>query len=140
MAIIGRPFKPGNRGGPGRPKMDKELKKLKTKTRSDVEAIVLKLYGKNEEELKEVIDDKKTTFWFRHIARIILKGVAKGDHASFTVLSDYVFGKRAEKLEVTSVNQNINSALEISEMVKNPEILQDLILIEDKFKKIRDSE
>lgn len=93
-------FKKGNKGGPGRPRLDPDLKDLRLRSRSDVEKTILKLYNYSELKLEEMLNSKEFNLWEKHIARIILKGIAKGDHASLTVLSDYIFGKRPERLEM----------------------------------------
>lgn len=45
-----------------------------------------------------------------------------------------------DKQEIISINQNVNSEVNIKEMVKNPELLKDLIQIENRFRKIRDGQ
>lgn len=128
-------FKLGNPGNPkGRPKLDPELKALRTRTREDVEKIILTLYDKNESALNKILANADTSFWEKHVARIILRGVAKGELAPFLALSDYIFGKQIEKVQVTSINQNIQTNVTISEMIKNPALVEDLIQLEAKFR------
>lgn len=98
MAIKGGPgpntkFKPGISGNPkGKPKMDPELKAMRQRSRGDVEKTILKLYNFTERQLNEMLGGPELNLWEKHIARIILRGIAKGEPASFQMLSDYIFG------------------------------------------------
>lgn len=63
---------------------------------------MLRLYNLTEGELEKIIGNRETIFWERHIARIILKGVAKGDHISLGFLSDYIFGAMPKEYKVNA--------------------------------------
>lgn len=80
--------------------MPPELKELRTKSREQVEKIVLQLYNKTEKEIEAIVRNPDSSNWERHVARMILKGIAKGDHISFMVLSDYIFGAAPKKYEI----------------------------------------
>lgn len=129
-------FKKGQSGNPkGRTPMDPELKALRIRRREDVEKIILKFYNLKKHQLEKIMkDEENTTFWERHIARIILKGVFKGEYQSFSFLSDYIFGKRPETIQVSSISRNIQTDMSISELVKNPEIIEELIQLETKLR------
>ncbi len=131
-------FKKGQSGNlKGRPKMDPELRAMRQRSRPEVEKTILKLYNFSEKQLEEMLKGSTLNLWEKHIARIILKGIAKGDHASFTVLSDYIFGKRAEAVHVTSIQQTFNTDISLSQLAQNPDIFDTLVILDAKLKELR---
>ena len=95
----------------GRPKMDPDLKAMKLRTRPEVEKAILKFYNYSEAQLNEVMKDPSLTLLEKHIARVILRGIGKGELVYLTALSDYVFGKQIEKvkMDMTSSDGSMNS-------------------------------
>ncbi len=93
----GKNFQPGVVTNPeGRPKIPEELKEVRRMTRSEVELRILELWQKPEPEIKAILDDPKTSLRDKMIMRVMLRAIAKGDHAGLGFIMDTTFGKKME--------------------------------------------
>ncbi len=96
---VGRPFQKGNPGGPGRPPMDPELKKIQKVTRTEAELLLSKFMQMDIDELEAVLRDKKRKCVEHMIGRIVLMGIKNGDHARLDFMLNRLIGKVKENIE-----------------------------------------
>lgn len=114
--------------------MDPELKAMRQRSRSDMEAVILKLLNFTEPQLDALLKMPELNLSEKFIARFILRGIAKGDQAAFMQISDYVFGKRPDVVHMTSITQTITTEIPLSQMAKNPEVFDTLMILDAKLK------
>lgn len=134
---IGTPFKLGNPGGPGRPKLPEEIKEARKFTAHEVEILFTRFIQMTREELAAVKTNPESTLLELIMHSIFTHGINKGDQVRLEFVLNRIIGKAPDKISVTSFSQTVNTNVQFSEMVKNPEILEDLIKIETKLKSIR---
>lgn len=98
----GRDFVPGDPriNREGRPKLPEELKEIRRMTRGEVELRILELWDKPEPEIKTILDDPKTSLRDKMIMRVMLRAIAKGDHAGLGFIMDTTFGKQTQKIDM----------------------------------------
>lgn len=89
-------------------------------------------------QLSKIKNDPESTMLQLFVVSVITHGVNKGDNVRLNFLLEQMLGKIADKVNVMAVGHVVHSALPFSDMVKNPEILEDLIKIETKFRQLRD--
>jgi len=76
----------------------------------DIAIIIKQLFDKTEDELKDMLTDKKQPFLMRMFIRSLFEDLKKGDISNLNKLMDRSLGKVTDKIEHTgdlSVNINI---------------------------------
>lgn len=126
-------FKKGNKISRGRNPLPPEIKEFRKITREEVEKVLMDFWMLPKSRLKEIKNDPELPERDRCIINMVLNA-GDGLTGSFELFSNYLFGKSPEKIQVSSINQNINTDIQISNMVKQPELLEDLIKIENRLK------
>lgn len=98
-------FLPGESPNPaGGPKIPQELKELRVLNRVEVEQLINDYWMLPESVINQKFNHPDTPLRDKLVIRVILRGIAKGDFQALGFLSDFIFGKRTEKLEVTNKN------------------------------------
>lgn len=98
----GKPFKKGNQAGKGkgRPSMPKDLKEVKSLTKSHVEKVMNKFADMTKAEIEAVIRDPNTTMLEHMVGSIAIKAVKDGDQQRLNFLLDRTIGKVKEVKEI----------------------------------------
>lgn len=93
-------FKPGNPGGPGRPPLPPEVKEARKLTRNELEKAMSDMILMTPEQLQKVMKDPESIMLHHIIASIIKHGISKGDHARVNWLTEQLFGKLKDNINV----------------------------------------
>ena len=97
-------FKVGNGGGPGRPKLDPELKQYKTLPKDAYKHAIGRFMYMSVEELQDFIQNirtNKASVFESYMALVIAEGLKKKDHGVFEWLAQRSVGKVTEQIDVT---------------------------------------
>lgn len=93
-------FKPGQSGNPkGRPKLPSDVLESRKQNTVSVARILNKFMNMNIEELKLLMNDKKTQNLELMIGRIIIEAIKTGDYTRLNFILDRSIGKVTEKVE-----------------------------------------
>lgn len=103
-------FKKGNKlaKGHGRPKMSEEQKALALSTRTELKALMSKYMTYDLEQVLEALDDPKLPLIDKGILRNLLKAGEHGDLERMDWMTNHIYGKQAEKVDIKQSNHNIN--------------------------------
>ena len=93
-------FKVGNPGGPGRPPLPKDLKAVKSLSKTRVEKIISKYGEMSLEDLQAAADDKSLPAIEHMVIAIALKAVDESDYKRTDFLLDRSVGKVKEIKEL----------------------------------------
>lgn len=116
----GKDFKPGWKGGPGRPPLPSEVKAYRRMTSAQVTEIFAKFTDLSVEELQKYVVNKNNpetlkNHWMEsYIASMIIKGLSTGDGANLSMLLDRMIGKPKMLIEATVIDESKKSRLEHS--------------------------
>lgn len=99
--IIGKPFKEGHTGGPGRPPASKAEKEMNKLTRSKFKAVVQKYLVLTKIELNEIIKDPTTPTLDVMVLSVMHHAIKQGDEKRLNWFLEQLFGKLKERKEVT---------------------------------------
>lgn len=107
----GRDFKPGNPGGPGRPKLDPEIKGMREMPKDVFKKTITFFMEMNLAQLEEYLKDIKDKPVFDvYIAATIAEGMKKKDHTIFEWLAQRSVGKVRDEID-HNVTNNIHQDL-----------------------------
>jgi len=94
-------FKPGQSGNPkGRPKLPEDVLESRKQNTVSVARILNKFMNMNIEELKLLMNDKKTQNLELMIGRIIIEAIKTGDYTRLNFILDRSIGKIVDKMEI----------------------------------------
>lgn len=93
-------FEKGNKGGPGRPELPKDLKEVRKLNQFELEFILNESLLMTPEQLKRVKDDPESTMLQLLVVSIITHGTNKGDQLRMGFLLDRLLGKMKENLHL----------------------------------------
>lgn len=93
-------FKNGNAGGPGRPRLDAEVKELRNLNQFEFHKILNDLGFKTKDELQAKINDPSTTALELAVASILAAAIKTGDPTRLSYITDRLVGKPKESLEI----------------------------------------
>ncbi len=96
----GRPFKPGNPGGPGRSPLPPELKAARKLNRSQVEITLSRIIQMNETEIEVLMLDPYATAMEKITARIVQEASKRGDHFRLDFLFNRLIGKVQDNIKL----------------------------------------
>ena len=99
--VVGRPFKKGKPGGPGRPPLAPELKGIPKLTKEQVEACIAKYQWMSLDELEVALKDPKRSMLEHMVMSIIHKAVKHGDQNRLEFLFNRTIGKVKDQVEVS---------------------------------------
>lgn len=97
-------FKPGNRGGPGRPRLDPELKEYQTLPKDAFKHAIGRFMNMSVDELQDFIVNiraNKSSVFESYMAIVIAEGLKRKDHGVFEWLAQRSVGKMTEQIDVT---------------------------------------
>lgn len=97
----GRDFKPGNPGGPGRPKLMPELKSIPHLKADECRRIIAKFSRMTLAEVQEFSERSDVPMIQLVVAKIYLKAAQDGDQSRLNFVFDRSIGKVQDKIEVT---------------------------------------
>lgn len=97
----GKPFKQGNPGGPGRPALPDDVKKLRALTKATFTQLLNEFVNKSEGELVQVVESQDAPTLQKIAAAIMLKTVETADPVRFEVLMNRMIGKVRDEAELT---------------------------------------
>ena len=86
-------FKKGNKGGPGRPKIPKDLQKAKKLSRTVVEVTLSKYLLLPADKLSETLKDTSLPILDQVVLRVCAQAIKEGDSARLNFLLDRIIGK-----------------------------------------------
>jgi hypothetical protein len=92
-------FKPGNKGGPGRPQMPDDVRQAKTLTQAALELALSKYLLMNLEELKKAKADPETPMIDLLIISVVMHGISRGDQNRVDFLMNRLVGKVKQQIE-----------------------------------------
>lgn len=125
----GKRFKPGNAGGPGRPPMPEDIRKIKVLTKSHVEKVMNLFAGMTEEQIEVHLKRPETTMLEHMVGQITLRAVRDGDTQRLNFLLDRTIGKVKEvteiQLPVPTIIERLNGdQIELGAKVIDAEVLE----------------
>jgi hypothetical protein len=91
----------GNPGGPGAPRITKELREARKLTKSEAEKILNELIYLSVGELKDKIKDDKASVLKTFIASILAQGIREGDQKRLDFVFDRTIGRVKENVELS---------------------------------------
>jgi len=113
----GRDFKPGYKGGPGRPRLPDDVKGFKRMTQTELETIFNKYINLPVSQLKEARSNPNMTGLEAMVLSIMLQAINKGDQLRMNALLDRLIGKVKERVEISNPYENL-SMEELTSLVK----------------------
>ena len=103
-------FKPGQSGNPdGGKKHDPIKKVLKNLTIETYREVIEAVLTGNLENLKEMIENPKTSVLQVGIAKAIVRAVKEGDYEIIERIAERIVGKIPDELNLHSTNKNFNA-------------------------------
>lgn len=122
----GRDFKPGQSGNPnGKPKMSPEFKALKCLTASEYNKLVSSAFTLKDNEIQSLLDDPNISSLHKAFAHAVLIGRMTGDLNRLNYITDRVFGKVKEKIEVKQVKPTVLEKRDGTQLVFTNEPVED---------------
>lgn len=100
-------FKPGNPGGPGQPKIDPEVKRIRKFTAQELEELITTLLALTDEERIAVLKDPKASTIKKCIASVLTKAGEQGNMSQLDMVLNRVIGKVKEKIEHEGLQPSI---------------------------------
>lgn len=110
-------FKKGNPGGPGRPRIPDELKRIKPMSNDAVKRKFTAYLELPFDELQKLADNDKIPALDKWTARLILLGAKDGDDKRLGFLLDRLIGKVTDKVEIETPKPFIYERLDGSKVV-----------------------
>lgn len=104
----GKKFVKGNPGGPGRPKLDPEVKELRTMNRQEVEKLVNDYWMLDEATIETKLKDRRLPARDKMVLRMIRTAVKNGSESSLGFITDFIFGAQPKQIRFTG---NMNTAV-----------------------------
>ena len=98
----GKPFKPGNTLGKGRPPIPPDLLYVQKLTPDHVQRVFAKFSHMNREELQAVLTSPDASMLEIMVGSVIAKAAKEGDQARFNFLLDRMVGKVKDVVEHSS--------------------------------------
>lgn len=135
-------FKKGhNRPGPGRPKIPVDVIEARKFSAHEVEILFTKFIQMTREQLSAVKNNPQATLLELTLHSIFTHAINHGDHVRLDFVLNRLIGKSREKIEMNleSKEGTMSPRSHISEMIKNPELVDDLIKLEQKFRSLSKS-
>lgn len=111
-------FKPGNPGGPGRPKDDVAVKTLKKYTAKVVSELLNEMLEKPMHELRSLLADDNTT----GLQRAIVKALIIEDWATIDKILDRCIGKVPQKVIGEGFENSNHTHLNLGDTSKIPQL------------------
>jgi hypothetical protein len=93
-------FKKGWKGGPGRPSISPELKKIPGITKEEVDKILAKFSRMSRDEIKAFMADPTATMMELMVGSVVLKAYQHGDQNRLGFIFDRTIGKVKEVKEI----------------------------------------
>lgn len=97
----GRPFQKGKPGGPGRPRMNPELKKIPGLSKEEVDKILAKFGRMSRAEIKDHMADPATPMLELMVGAVVMKAYQHGDQSRLNFILERTIGKVKDQVEVT---------------------------------------
>ena len=123
-------FKKGNPGGPGRPRLEPELKAVQPLKKDEVRKRLTAYLRMNVGELEKIVDDKKRPSLDVWIAQLALKGIRDGDYTRMNFIFDRIVGRVKDEVEHKMVKPTIierldGSTIEMRQVVATEETFEE---------------
>ncbi len=112
-------FKPGVSGNPnGRPPLNPIQRALKELTVETYRKVIEAVCTGNIDNLKEMVENPKTSALQVGVATAFMKALKAGDYATIERIAERIVGKIPDELNVTSknLNANLNTAIDKEKM------------------------
>ena len=112
--VIGRPFPKGVSGNPaGKPKMAKDLQKIRVLNQSMFTELVNKYLGMTKEQILDAVKAPETPALELMIAQVMSKAIVNGDQVRLNFLLDRIVGKVPDRVQQTvTFKDSVDSLLE----------------------------
>jgi hypothetical protein len=111
----GRDWLPGERGGPGRPPVDKKIRELKKINREFVEQSFSRFFSMDQPQIEAMLEAKTCNVFEATLAAIFLKAIKEGDPSRLNFLLERVVGKVPTLSEVKDTTERKDALKEVPE-------------------------
>lgn len=114
-AMKAKQFKPGQSGNPkGRPPLSPIQRALKNLTIESYREVIEAVCTGNIDNLKQMVEDPKTSALQVGVARAFMKAIQAGDYAVIERIAERIVGKIPDELKVSSsnINANLNATID----------------------------